>query len=180
MRRDELLHLARRILQNIGITHGTATNSKRWVCEWVKKNNECLRCLILDHSVCPRQIVQQQNNRSWAFPFWNLWSDNAIPMLSGWCGATVRWAGVSEHFHGAWLLLLALKAKLGQIPIEVEALRYEQNKLLQQLKQNTLDPSISADNTGLKKQIDDLGKRIEQLSDEERNLRRLIRKRNMR
>jgi hypothetical protein len=33
---------------------------------------------------------------------------------------------------------------------------------------------------GLKKQIDDLGRKIEQLTDEEKNLRRLIRKKNMR
>jgi seryl-tRNA synthetase len=75
----------------------------------------------------------------------------------------------------------SLKAKVEQIPIEIEALRCEQNKLLQQLKQNTIDPSPSSiDNNGLKKQIDDLGKKIEQLTDEEKNLRRLIRKKNMR
>ncbi len=68
-----------------------------------------------------------------------------------------------------------------QIPVEVQALRCEQNKLLQQLKQNTIDsPSGSIDNQTLKKQIDDLGKKIEQLTDEEKNLRRLIRKKNMR
>jgi len=36
------------------------------------------------------------------------------------------------------------------------------------------------DNNELKKQIDELGKQIEQLRDEEKNLRRLIRKKNMR
>ncbi len=78
-----------------------------------------------------------------------------------------------------WLIFfLSSKTKVEQIPIEIEGLRCEQNKLLQQLKQNTIDPST--DNSGLKKQIDDLGKKIEQLTDEEKNLRRLIRKKNMR
>ncbi len=72
------------------------------------------------------------------------------------------------------------QAKIEQIPIEIDALRCEQNKLLQQLKQNTIAPSSSIDNNGLKKQIDELGKKIEQLGDEEKNLRRLIRKKNMR
>jgi hypothetical protein len=39
---------------------------------------------------------------------------------------------------------------------------------------------LSIDNNELKKQIDELGKQIEQLRDEEKNLRRLIRKKNMR
>ncbi len=72
------------------------------------------------------------------------------------------------------------KAKVEQIPIEIEALRCEQNKLLQQLKQNTTDPSLLIDNNVLKNQIDDLSQKIEQLTDEEKNLRRLIRKKNMR
>ena len=73
------------------------------------------------------------------------------------------------------------KAKVEQIPIEIEALRCEQNKLLQQLKQKTMDPaSSSLENSNIKKQIDELSKKIEQLSDEEKNLRRLIRKKNMR
>lgn len=67
-----------------------------------------------------------------------------------------------------------------QIPIEIETLRCEQNKLLQQLKQNTIESSSSIDNIELKKQIDDIGRKIEQLNDEEKNLRRLIRKKNMR
>ena len=67
-----------------------------------------------------------------------------------------------------------------QIPIEIEAFRCEQNKLLQQLKQNTIEPSPTIDNNTLKKQIDDLSKKIEQLTDEEKTLRRLIRKKNMR
>lgn len=61
--------------------------------------------------------------------------------------------------------------------MEIEALRCEQNKLLQQLKQNTTD---SINTVELKKQIDDLSTKIEQLTDEEKNLRRLIRKKNMR
>ena len=73
------------------------------------------------------------------------------------------------------------KAKVEQIPIEIEALRCEQNKLLQQLKQKTMDPASSSfENSNIKKQIDELSKKIEQLSDEEKNLRRLIRKKNMR
>jgi seryl-tRNA synthetase len=76
--------------------------------------------------------------------------------------------------------LVFLKAKVEQIPIEIEALRCEQNKLLQELKQNTIEPSSTIDNHELKKQIDDLSKKIEQLTDEEKNLRRLIRKKNMR
>ncbi len=76
--------------------------------------------------------------------------------------------------------MFVLKAKVEQIPIEIEALRCEQNKLLQQLKQNTIEPSSTIDNSELKKQIDDLSRKIEQLTDEEKNLRRLIRKKNMR
>ncbi len=76
--------------------------------------------------------------------------------------------------------MVFLKAKVEQIPIEIEALRCEQNKLLQELKQNTIEPSSTIDNHELKKQIDDLSKKIEQLTDEEKNLRRLIRKKNMR
>ena len=62
--------------------------------------------------------------------------------------------------------------------MEIEALRCEQNKLLQQLKQNNTTDSINT--VELKKQIDDLSTKIEQLTDEEKNLRRLIRKKNMR
>jgi len=62
--------------------------------------------------------------------------------------------------------------------LEIEALRCEQNKLLQQLKQNNTTDSINT--VELKKQIDDLSTKIEQLTDEEKNLRRLIRKKNMR
>jgi len=76
--------------------------------------------------------------------------------------------------------LVFLKAKVEQIPIEIAVLRCEQNKLLQELKQNTIEPSSTIDNHELKKQIDDLSKKIEQLTDEEKNLRRLIRKKNMR
>jgi seryl-tRNA synthetase len=76
--------------------------------------------------------------------------------------------------------LFSLKAKVEQIPIEIEALRCEQNKLLQQLKQNSTEPSSSIDNNELRKQIDELSKKMEQLRDEEKNLRRLIRKKNMR
>jgi len=79
-----------------------------------------------------------------------------------------------------FFLSLSSKTKVEQIPIEREALQCEQNKLLQQLKQNTIDSSLSIDNNELKKQIDDLGKKIEQLTYEEKNLRRLIRKKNMR
>lgn len=72
------------------------------------------------------------------------------------------------------------KAKVEQIPIEIETLRCEQNKLLQQLKQNTIEPSPMIDNHELKTRIDDLSQKIEQLTDEEKTLRRLIRKKNMR
>lgn len=78
------------------------------------------------------------------------------------------------------IFLFFSKMKVEQIPIEIEAFRCEQNKLLQQLKQNTIDSSSTIDNNELKNQIDDLSKKIEQLRDEEKNLRRLIRKKNMR
>ncbi len=84
---------------------------------------------------------------------------------------------LSALIQTVWVFL---KAKVEQIPIEIEALRCEQNKLLQQLKQNTIEPSAAIDNSELKKQIDDLSRKIEQLTDEEKNLRRLIRKKNMR
>ena len=77
-------------------------------------------------------------------------------------------------------LFFVFKTKVEQIPIEIEVLRREQNKLLQQLKQNTMDPSSTVDNNALKNQIDELGQKIEQLGDEEKNLRRLIRKKHMR
>ena len=72
-----------------------------------------------------------------------------------------------------------LKTKLEQIPIEIQALQCKQNKLLEQLQQNTSDSS-SIENHELKNQIDDISKKIEQLNDEGKNLRRLIRKKNMR
>lgn len=78
------------------------------------------------------------------------------------------------------VLSFPMKAKVEQIPIEIETLRCEQNKLLQQLKQNTIEPLPTIDNNELKKQIDDLSQKIEQLTDEEKTLRRLIRKKNMR
>lgn len=91
-----------------------------------------------------------------------------------------REVNIVNHYRMK-LFSLNLKAKVEQIPIQIEALRCEQNKLLQQLKQNTMDSSSSpVDNIGLKKQIDELSTQIEQLNDEEKNLRRLIRKKNMR
>ncbi|CAF1067415.1 unnamed protein product [Adineta steineri] len=140
-RRDELLHLARRILQNIGIS--TVNTQKR-----------PLNMLSCDITTPTKQV--------------KLNTPSSKP--------NVRQRD-SDTFRLMWH---NREAKVEQIPIEIEALQCEQNKLLQQLKQNTIDPSLSIDNNALKKQIDEFSKKIEQLKDEEKNLRRLIRKKNMR
>ncbi|CAF1250906.1 unnamed protein product [Adineta steineri] len=140
-RRDELLHLARRILQNIGIS--TVNTQKR-----------PLNMLSCDITTPVKQVKLN------------------IPSSK----PNVRQRD-SDTFRLMWH---NREAKVEQIPIEIEALQCEQNKLLQQLKQNTIDPSLSINNDALKKQIDEFSKKIEQLKDEEKNLRRLIRKKNMR
>ncbi|CAF4115751.1 unnamed protein product [Rotaria socialis] len=140
-RRDELLHLARRVLQNIGIP---TTNIQ-------KRPLNMLTCDIV-----PAKQVKLNVSTSKAY------TRQRDP----------------DAFRLMWH---NREAKVEQIPIQIEAFRYEQNQLLQQLKQNAIDSSSSSvDNICLKKQIDDLSKQIEQLNDEEKNLRRLIRKRNMR
>ncbi|UJR28596.1 hypothetical protein I4U23_009829 [Adineta vaga] len=144
-RRDELSHLARRILQNIGIT----TNST------LKRPLNMLTC-----DITPAKQVKL--NMSLGKPTTRQRDPDTFRLM----------------WHNR-------EAKVEQIPIEIETLRCEQNKLLQQLKQNTMDSSSSSSssidtNNSLKKQIDELSKKIEQLSDEEKNLRRLIRKKNMR
>ncbi|CAF3458921.1 unnamed protein product [Rotaria sp. Silwood1] len=141
-RRDELLHLARRVLQNIGIS--TANIQKRPLT-------------MLTCDITPAKQIKV-----------------TVPITK----SHVRQRD-SDAFRLMWH---NRETKVEQIPIQVEALRCEQNKLLQQLKQNTSDLSLSSsiDNNGLKKQIDDIGRQIEQLNDEEKNLRRLIRKKNMR
>ncbi|CAF0790999.1 unnamed protein product [Rotaria sordida] len=139
-RRHELLHLARRVLQNIGIS--TTSIQKRPLT-------------MLTCDITPAKQIKLN-----------------IPTTK---------SHVRQRDPDAFRLMWHNReVKVEQIPIQVEALRCEQNKLLQQLKQNTIDSSSSIDNNGLKKQIDDLGKQIEQLNDEEKNLRRLIRKKNMR
>ncbi|CAF1245599.1 unnamed protein product [Adineta ricciae] len=140
-RRDELLHLTRRVLQNIGMTN----------------NNILKRPLtVLTCDTTPAKQLKLN-----------------IPLTK----PTTRQRD-PDTFRLMWH---NREAKVEQIPIEIEALRCEQNKLLQQLKQNTMDPaSSSLENGNIKKQIDEISKKIEQLSDEEKNLRRLIRKKNMR
>ncbi|CAF2929184.1 unnamed protein product [Rotaria sp. Silwood2] len=140
-RRDELLHFARRILQNIGIL--TTSIQKR-----------PLNMLTCD--ITPAKQIKLN-----------------IPITK---------SHVRQRDPDAFRLMWHNReAKVEQIPIQVEALQCEQNKLLQQLKQITIDSSSSSiDSNGLRKQIDDLSRQIEQLNDEEKNLRRLIRKKNMR
>ncbi len=70
---------------------------------------------------------------------------------------------LSALIQTVWVFL---KAKVEQIPIEIEALRCEQNKLLQQLKQNTIEPSAAIDNSELKKQIDDLSRKIDHFQED--------------
>ncbi|CAF2516137.1 unnamed protein product [Rotaria sp. Silwood2] len=140
-RRDELLHFARRILQNIGIL--TTSIQKRPLT-------------MLTCDITPAKQIKLN-----------------IPITK---------SHVRQRDPDAFRLMWHNReAKVEQIPIQVEALQCEQNKLLQQLKQITIDSSSSSiDSNGLRKQIDDLSRQIEQLNDEEKNLRRLIRKKNMR
>ncbi|CAF1980279.1 unnamed protein product [Rotaria magnacalcarata] len=140
-RRDELLHLARRVLQNIGIP---TTNIQ-------KRPLTMLTCDIVPAKQVKLNVSASKAHTRQRDP---------------------------DAFRLMWH---NREAKVEQIPIQIEAFRYEQNQLLQQLKQNAIDSSSSSvDNICLKKKIDDLSKQIEQLNDEEKNLRRLIRKRNMR